>query len=204
MPVKNVLIFLTNGNLLVSKSYGFQEKDMMILTGLLSAFENLTDDLGEGEIKNIIMHQHQILMEIENDICFALFIDQDDDPKQGKFILDIMINAFFTIYKGSSLLVPGRLIEVSEFNPFLKVLDELVVLKNVFSIVEASAKKLNIHQILDLYRRDYTPEVDEYDIWMATKMLVRKEKIVRSDEDQGVMFRKKGEILSKFKFKLKD
>ena len=204
MPVKNVLIFLTNGNLLVSKSYGFQEKDMMILTGLLSAFENLTDDLGEGEIKNIIMHQHQILMEIEQDICFALFIDQDDDPKQGKFILDIMINAFFTIYKGSTLIIPGRLVEASEFNPFIRILDELVVLKNVFAILQASSKKLSIRQILDLYRRDYTPEITEYDIWQTTNILVRKEKIVRSDEDEGIMFRKKGEILSKFKFKLKD
>lgn len=204
MPVKNVLIFLTNGNLLVSKSYGFQEKDMMILTGLLSAFENLTDDLGEGEIKNIIMHQHQILMEIEKDICFALFIDQDDDPAQGKLILDTMINAFFTIYKGTELIIPGRLVEVSEFNPFLKVLDELVILKNVFSILEASAKKLTLYQILDLYRRDFTPEASEYDIWQATRTLVRKEKIVKSDEQEGVTFRKKGEILSKFKFKLKD
>ena len=74
MPVKNVIIFWTNGNLLISKSYGFQEKDTLILTGLLSAFENLTEDLGEGGIKNISMHEHQILMNIKNDICFAVFL----------------------------------------------------------------------------------------------------------------------------------
>ncbi|NHI93502.1 MAG: hypothetical protein EAX96_13525 [Candidatus Lokiarchaeota archaeon] len=202
--IKNVLIFLTNGNLLVSRSYGFQEKDMLILTGLLSAFENLTDDLGEGEIKNIIMHQHQILMEIEGDICFALFIDQEDDPRQGKLILDTMIDTFFTIYKGSPLILPGRLVEVNDFNPFLKVLDELVILKNVYAILESSPKKLNIREILDIYSRDYNPQISEYEIWNATKTLVQKEIIVKSDEEDAITFRKKGEILKKFKFKLKD
>ncbi|MHA1785907.1 MAG: hypothetical protein ACTSVY_04480 [Candidatus Helarchaeota archaeon] len=204
MPVKNILIFLTNGNLLVSKSYGFKEKNMLILTGLLSAFENLTEDLGEGEIKNIIMHEHQILMEIKDDICFALFIDQEDDPKQGNVVLNLIINSFFTIYKGSKLIEPGRLIEASDFDPYLSILDDLAILKNIFAILESSSKKLSVFDILNLYLKEFNSEISIYDAWKALNMLECKEKIIKSVDDDLITFRKKGEILKKFSFKLKE
>jgi len=204
MAVKNVIIFWTNGNLLVSKSYGFQEKDTLILTGLLSAFENLTEDLGEGGIKNISMHEHQILMHIKNDICFAVFLDEDDDEKKGLFISDKIIEAFLTIYSGTKFLEPGRLIEASSFDPFLKILDDLVVTHNIFNIVESSSKKLNVSEIVDEYKTKFNEETSNYEVWKALNLLLSNQKIIKSEDDDGINFRKKGEILKKFKFKLKE
>ena len=204
MALKNVIIFWTNGNLLVSKSYGFQEKDTLILTGLLSAFENLTEDLGEGGIKNISMHEHQILMNIKNDICFAIFFNQDDDEKQGIFISDKIIEAFFTIYKGTQFLQPGRLIEASSFNPFLNILDDLAVLKDIFELIESSSKKLSVSEILEQIKTSYNKEISNYEAWKALNILVFNQKIIKADDEDSITFRKKGEILKKFKFKLKD
>ena len=204
MPVKNVIIFWTNGNLLVSKSYGFQEKDTLILTGLLSAFENLTEDLGEGGIKNISMHEHQILMNIKNDICFAVFLNQDDDEKRGIFISDKIIEAFLTIYRGTKFLEPGRLIEASSFDPFLNILDDLVITHKIFNLIESSSKKFTISEIIDEYKTTFETEISNYDVWKALNLLVSNQKIIKSIDDDSTNFRKKGEILKKFKFKLKE
>ncbi|MFX1299121.1 MAG: hypothetical protein ACFFD2_30205 [Promethearchaeota archaeon] len=199
--LKNVIIFWTSGNLLYSKSYESTEKDPFLVSGLLSAFSSFAQELGEKEIKSIQMHPHKIFMSLQQDLCFTIFLDQDDEEIQGELILKSLINAFLAIY--GTKLAPTAVIDISIFEEFESILDDLYLVKNFFELIESTTLKLTLPELQKKYKDKFGSDITLTKCWQCLDFLVLKNMIVKVVEEYQTRYRKKGELLKGLGLKFK-
>ena len=193
--LKNAIIFWGHGTMLYSHSYEVGGKDPNIVSGFLSAFTSFAKEIGEGEIRSIVMHNSLILMGIQQEICFTVFFDQDDDEAQGKLILENIISSFLTEYPNLDKKKP---VELTAYIGFTKILDRLALVKNVFEIVETTSALRSIHDIQKAYQDQFGLKVSQAKLRDVAEFLVKKNAIRKLKEGKNISYRKKGELLKGF------
>lgn len=199
--LKNVIIFWTSGNLLYSKSYEGTEKDPFLISGLLSAFSSFAQELGEKEIKSIQMGGHQIFMSLQENLIFTIFLDQDDEEVQGALILKSLINAFLAIY--GTKLAPTAVIDISIFEEFNPILDDLYLVKNFFDLIESTNNKLSLPELQKMYKEKFGSDIALTKCWQCLDFLVLNNVIVKVVKEYQTRYRKKGELLKGLGLKFK-
>jgi hypothetical protein len=190
--LKNVIIFWGHGTMLYSHSYEVGGKDPNIVSGFLSAFTSFAKEIGEGEIRSIVMHNSLILMGIQQEICFTVFFDQDDDEAQGKLILENIISAFLTEYPN---LDKKRPVELTAYAGFTKILDNFALVKNVYEIIEATSTLRSIREIQEAYKQKFAAKISQIRLRNAAEFLVEKNAIRKLKEGKEIRYRKRGELL---------
>ncbi|NVM31603.1 MAG: hypothetical protein HWN65_22390 [Candidatus Helarchaeota archaeon] len=198
--LKNVLIFWSHGNLLFSQAYGDLKNDPHLVSGFLSAVASFARELGEKEIRSIQMQPHKVFMSLRQDLCFTIFLDEDDDEMQGKLILESLINSFLALY--GSKLDPTKPTDLSIFRPFGEVLDDLYIVKNVHELIESTNKILSIPEIQKRYEKKFG-DISLTKCWQSLNFLVRNDAIVEVTKDYEIRYRKKGELLKGLGLKFK-
>ena len=198
--LKTVLIFRTHGVMVYSHSYTVGGKEPAIVSGFLAAFSSFAKEIGEGQIRSITMHNSLVLMAIQRDLCFAVFFDQDDDETQGKFILEKMIESFFLRYQD---LLKQKHVDLNEYQGFTKTLDKLVVMKNVYEIVESTSNLLTIKEIQTTYAEKFGENVAQAKLKDVAEVLVENDAIRKITQGKDICYRKKGELLKGFSAKFK-
>ena len=183
-------------------SFGSKEQDPMIISGLLAAFGDLAADLGGGTISSINMFNHRITISIRHKIAFCIFLDNDDDETQGKFILNTFINAFFAIH-GNLIGKENMIQDISIFEDMNDLLDNLPQIKNIYQIIETNPHPLSVTQIQEQYMATFPQAISKIQIWEVLRMLVLSDLIVEiDDQTKGILYRKKGELLKGLGFKI--
>ncbi|MHA1650464.1 MAG: hypothetical protein ACTSYB_09725 [Candidatus Helarchaeota archaeon] len=198
--LRNVLIFWIHGTMIYSRMKEGEGKDPNIVSGFLSAFSNFAKELGEGEIKSINMHRHMILMGIEGKLCFTTWFDQDDDELQGKLILEHIIEAFLAMYPNLNPKIP---VELTTFEGFNEILEEMNHIKNVYELVESTNKILTIPEIQKMYKERFKIGISPARVWLALNFLVKNDAIRSVKENNQIRYRKKGELLKGLSLKFK-
>ena len=195
--LKNVLIFWSHGRLLYARAFGKQEKDPQLISGLLSAFSDFVKELGEREIRSIQMHPHKIFMSMWQELCFSIFLDLEDDEAQGNLILKDLIDSFLAIY--GTRLDPNMVIDMSTFKEFDVLVEDFNILKNIFEVLESTPQKLTLPAIQEAYLEKFNMTISPEKCWYALNRLVMHDAIVEVREEHVVLYRKKGELLKRFK-----
>ncbi|MHA1132384.1 MAG: hypothetical protein ACTSQI_16750 [Candidatus Helarchaeota archaeon] len=198
--LKNVIIFWTHGTMLYSHSYDVGGKDPNIVSGFLSAFTSFAKEIGEGEIRSIVMHNSLILMGIRQEICFTIFFDQDDDETQGKLILEDLISSFLAEYPKLDKRKP---VELTAYIGFTKTLDRLALIKNVYEIIESTNVPRSIREIQDQYQEKFGTRIIQAVLQDAAEFLVEKDAVRKLKEGKLSRYRKKGELLKGWGQKVK-
>ncbi|MHA1145649.1 MAG: hypothetical protein ACTSRW_12990 [Candidatus Helarchaeota archaeon] len=200
--LKYFLCFRTHGgDLLISRSYGFQERDPVIISGLLAAFGDLAEELG-GSIKSINMFNHRILISIIHKIAFTVFIDENDDEEQAKYLLELFKDCFFALH-GNLIGQEGVAIDLTQFEDLNSFLDQLPYIKLVHETIEKSSKPLSVSEVKETMKSVFDQPPPTVLIWMILRDLSKNDQIVQIDDsERGVLFRKKGELLKGLPFKI--
>ncbi len=190
--LKNVIIFWGHGTMLYSHSYESGGKDPNIVSGFLSAFMSFAKEIGEGEIRSIVMHNSLILMGIQQEICFTAFFDQDDDEAQGKLILENIISSFLIEYPKLDKKKP---VELTAYAGFTKILDNFALVKNVYELIEATSTLRSVREIQEAYQQKFTAKISQVRLRGAAEFLVEKNAIRKLKEGKEIRYRKRGELL---------
>lgn len=201
--LKYIICFWSqSGSLLLSRSFGFKEKDPVIISGLLAALSGLATDLG-GEIKSIDMFNHRVLISIDHGIAFTVIIDEDDNEDHGKFILEMLTNAFFAIHNNLIGKVDS-LQDTTIFKDLDPLFNQLPILKNSYHLIEKSTTPQSVSEVQEKYWAKFQEHPTRVMIWEALHSLSLADRIVEvEDPEKGILYRKKGELLKSLGLKLK-